>query len=297
MKLVADIDKIKSNLTSLSSSVDEFSSAVNSYNGASIDCSIEEINGILNDYKNGIGEELSKLDTSSNEYKELVNECCNEYKSNEEKIQNIDIDYIKDVIMNNRDVTVDYKGNAANALTGLPSVELTSAGTGQVKLIDGSVVDTSDYVELGQKYNLSDEDLAYLAHVAIREQGSLGGAKMELSLMANLYEKNKNNYSSVVDYVKHSGWFASRSLSDYSYPGDDYFNAAKEVLNEGHLYVPSNVIEHDYMGDISSISTGSVNNRSDYIPGKTVIHNTMGATYTFIGFAPNNGDPFGYKEA
>lgn len=297
MKLVADVDKIQSNLVSLSSSVEEFSSAVNSYNGANIDCSLEEVSGILNDYKTSIGQDLSNLDTSSNEYKNLVDECCNEYKANEENIQSIDIEYIKDIISNNRDVTIDYKGNAKNALTGLPSVDLNAAGTGKVKLLDGSVVDTSNYVELGQKYNLSDEDLAYLAHVAVREQGSVGGAKMELSLMANLYEKNKNKYSSVVDYVKNSHWFASRSLSNYSYPGDEYFNAAKEVLNEGHLYVPSNVIEHDYMGDISSISTGSVKNRSDYIPGKTVIHNTMGATYTFIGFAPNNGDPFGYKEA
>ena len=86
MKLVADVDKIQSNLVSLSSSVEEFSSAVNSYNGASINCSLEEVSGILNDYKTSIGQDLSNLDTSSNEYKNLVDECCNEYKTNCTKV-------------------------------------------------------------------------------------------------------------------------------------------------------------------------------------------------------------------
>ena len=168
-----------------------------------------------------------------------------------------------------------------------------SVGSGGVTL-DGNVINPSTPVTSGDKYNLSDDDLAHLAYVAMREQGSIDGAKLELSLMANLYEKNKSNYSSVRDYVDNSGWFASGSRSGYSYPGDDYYNAAKDVLNDGNRYLESNVVEHDCLSDINSISTGSVNNRSDYIPGETVINNTYGASYVFVGFAPNGGDPFGY---
>lgn len=168
-----------------------------------------------------------------------------------------------------------------------------SVGNGSTS-VDGNVINVNSPVTTGNPYNLSDDDLAYLAYVAKQEQGSVDGAKLELSLMANLYEKNKSKYSDVKDYVKNSEWFASRSTSNYSYPGDDYYNAAKDVLNNGNRYLESNVVEHDCLSDISSISTGSVGNRSDYIPGETIIKNRMGATYKFVGFAPNNGDPFGY---
>ena len=165
--------------------------------------------------------------------------------------------------------------------------------TGSASL-DGNVLNVSSPVTTGDKYNLSEDDLAHLAYVAYREQGSVDGAKLELSLMANLYEKNKNKYSSVRDYVDNSGWFASGSRTGYSYPGDDYYSAAKEVLNDGNRYLESNVVEHDCLSDIQSISTGDVSNRSDYIPGETVIKNRYGSTYVFVGFAPNGGDPFGY---
>lgn len=64
-------------------------------------------------------------------------------------------------------------------------------------------------------------------------------------------------------------------------------------MNEGHLYLPSDVVEHDCLSDIGSISTGDVYNPNDYIPGETIIHNNFGADYVFQGFAPNGGDPFG----
>ena len=165
--------------------------------------------------------------------------------------------------------------------------------SGEVVTNNG-IIDTSKPVLKGTKYNLSDDDLAHLAYVAYREQGSVEGAKLELSLMCNLYEKNKSRYSSVRDYVDNSGWFAKGSRVGYYYPGDAYYNAAKEVVNDGKRYLPAKVVEHDCLSDISSISTGSPNNRSDYIPGKTVCHNVYGANYVFVGFAPNGGDPFGY---
>ena len=112
--------------------------------------------------------------------------------------------------------------------------------------------------------------------------------------MSKLYEKNKSKYKSVRDYVDYSGWFAKGSRTGYKYPGDDYFRVAKEIINGGQRYLPTNVVEHDCISDISSISTGSRSNKSDYIPGKTVINNVYTARYVFVGFAPNGGDPFGY---
>ena len=164
------------------------------------------------------------------------------------------------------------------------------------RVVDGNIIDTSRPLGKGEKYSLSDEELAVLAYVAKREQGSVEGAKIELSLMANLYEKYKSQYSSVTDYVLNSGWFASNSMAGYSYPGDEYYNAAKEVLSDGNRYLALNVVEHDCINppDIISCSTGDVNDRSCYIPGKTVLKNRYGATYVFVGFAPNGGDPFGY---
>ena len=164
--------------------------------------------------------------------------------------------------------------------------------TGDIEL-NGSVIDTSNPVGTGTAYNLTDNEIAFLAYVAKREQGSVEGAKLELSLMLNLYEKNKSIYSSVTDYVERSGWFAKNSRTNYTYPGDDYVAAANEVIRQGNRYLPSNVVEHDCLSDITYISTGNPNKRSDYVPGKTVIHNRYGATYLFQGFAPNNGDPFG----
>ena len=187
-----------------------------------------------------------------------------------------------------------YKNGDSSAMNKVLSSDGENVSVGSGAKVDGNVINTNSPVTSGNQYNLSDDDLAYLAYVAKQEQGSVDGAKLELSLMANLYEKNKSNYSDVKDYVKNSKWFASRSINNYSYPGDDYYNAAKEVLNDGNRYLDNNVVEHDCLSDISSISTGSVGNRSDYIPGETIIKNKMGATYKFIGFAPNDGDPFGY---
>lgn len=193
-------------------------------------------------------------------------------------------------------VSSKYKSgdsNASNIIMNEDGTFSTTAVTGQLSL-DGNVINPTNPVTTGNKYNLSDDDLAHLAYVAYREQGSVAGAKLELTLMANLYEQHKNSYSNVRDYVDNSGWFASGSRSGYTYPGDEYFQAAKDVMNNGNRYLASNVNEHDCISDISSISTGDKNDRSNYIPGQTVIHNVYDSTYTFVGFVPNGGDPFGY---
>ena len=124
MKLVADVDTITSNLNPLSTAVEDYSSAVSTYDGATIDCPLDEIKGSLDSFKNSISDDLNKLNTSSHEYNILVEECCSDYKSNESNTQSISIDALQEIIANAKEVTVDYKGNAATKLTGLPSTEL-----------------------------------------------------------------------------------------------------------------------------------------------------------------------------
>ncbi len=74
MKLVADVDTITSNLNPLSTTIEDFNSAVSAYDGASINCSLEEVSGVLDSYKSSIGEDLNKINTSSHEYNTFVEE-------------------------------------------------------------------------------------------------------------------------------------------------------------------------------------------------------------------------------
>ena len=127
MKLVVDIDTITSNLSPLSTTIEDFTSAVSAYDGASINCSLEEVSGILDSYKSSISEDLSKLNTSSHEYNTLVEECCSEYKANEENVQDIDAQAIIDIVKNCEEITSKYEGSAATKLTGLPSTDLIFA--------------------------------------------------------------------------------------------------------------------------------------------------------------------------
>jgi hypothetical protein len=194
-------------------------------------------------------------------------------------------------------------GGSSSSSGGGGTISNITTGTaiGEILNVDGNiatnngVIDTSKPIGTGTKYEISDEDLKYLAFIAYREQGSVEGAKLEISLILNLYESStyKGKYPDVVSFVKNSGWFATAKQS-YSYPGDAYYQVAESIVRNGDRYLPSNVVEHDCLSDITSISTGSVNDRNSYIPGKTVIKNRYGSTYVFVGFAPNGGDPFGY---
>ena len=125
MKLVADVDKIISNLKVLSNTVDDYSSAVSSYDNETIECSLDEIKGVLKKYKDSVSDDLNKLNTSSHEYNTLIEECCNEYKSNESNIKEISLEPIADIVKSSPELfSADYKGEAANKLTGLPTTNL-----------------------------------------------------------------------------------------------------------------------------------------------------------------------------
>ena len=179
-----------------------------------------------------------------------------------------------------------------------------SAPSGELEYVGNSnIISTEVPVSVGKTYDLSQEDINYLAYVAMKEQASPEGAKIELSLILNRYEQNNRGYDNVRDYVKNCGWWSSSSTSNYKYPGDEYVAIAEDVLLDGNRYLPNNVVEHDYIGDITSVKVNGVSidpsDRSAYVPYETVIKNCYGATYTFVGFAPTSewgvkGDPFGY---
>lgn len=193
--------------------------------------------------------------------------------------------------------TANITAKSSNGKTATCKIEVLD---GKIRIKNGNVIDTSKPILIGHKYtDLSENQIKRLAWIAKREQESIEGAKIELSLMANLTENRRSDYN-IYNCVMYSGWFGSAS----SVPNnpqynreftEEYVKTAREVLVEGKRYLPTNVIEHDYIGDISRLSTGGNKwTRSNYIPYQTIISNRYGARYVFVGFAPNGGDPFGY---
>ena len=133
MKLLADVDTITSNLKPLTTSIDDFTSAVSTFNGASINCPLDEVSGVLDSYKSSISDDLNKLNKSSHDYNDLVTDCCAKYKANEEKTQTLSIENMEKIIEKCAEVTAEYEGSAAKKLTGLPSTELMPSYIVQAK--------------------------------------------------------------------------------------------------------------------------------------------------------------------
>ena len=158
----------------------------------------------------------------------------------------------------------------------------------------------------GKKYALTETQIKKIARLCVQEQGSVDGCKAEASLMANLLETSKsrqNKYGTdaagLYNWVREGGWFSRAAYyMDNGSAAKKHIDAVRDVLVEGNRTLPQYVDEHDCFSDINSISTGSIKNRADYIPNKTVIKNRYGSTYTFFCFPASGSDPFGYtKEA
>lgn len=149
-----------------------------------------------------------------------------------------------------------------------------------------------------RKYDLTSEEIAGLANLALQEQGSIDGACAELSLMANLFEQ-QSKYKTLYEYVRNSGWFSRAAhWMDNGNAGSTYRLYARYVLCCGLRTLPRHINEHDCFADIVNISTGAVRDRSAYKRDETVIENCYRSTYKFYCFPTNSSDPFGYtKEA
>lgn len=174
----------------------------------------------------------------------------------------------------------------------------------------------------GPKYNLTDLEIEQLARAAVNENGCNNEAiRTELSLMGNLYEEHKKDYSSVVEYVEKSGWFASSTVDKMKNgptPSQESINAVKEVLVRGNYTLPPEVVEHDCIADIDGCVNSISNDdgktwtqitsadKDQFISGKTLIqtissrrnsdYNSYYVFYKFAGGASADscGDPFGY---
>lgn len=147
-----------------------------------------------------------------------------------------------------------------------------------------------------KKYDLTPEEIAGLANLAKQEQGSIAGACAEMSLMATLFEQ-QSKYKTLYEYVRNSGWFSRAAhWMDNGNAGATYRLYTRYVLCEGLRTLPGHINEHDCFGDIESISTGEVRDRSAYVRDKTVIKNRYGSTYTFYCFPTTTSDPFGYTK-
>lgn len=155
----------------------------------------------------------------------------------------------------------------------------------------------------GKKYSLTDAQVTKLARLCVQEQGA-SGAAAEASQMANNYEinGNKSKYPNLYDYVRNSGWYYKAAyFMDHGSASQTTINKVKDVLVNGNRVLPLYVDEHDCISDIAWIKNNgkevSKNNKSNYIPNVTVIHNKMGSTYTFFCFPAAGCDPFGYTKA
>lgn len=167
------------------------------------------------------------------------------------------------------------------------------------------------------KYNFTDGQLRGISAMAIQENGLSPPVSVltEASQMANLFEssqmnkynQNVNKEQGFIDMLQHSNWYATTTKVKYSETANisqDIYDGIKSILNNGKRTLPTGVVEHDSLKDITSITNDGVavdkNNRANYISKKTIIKNRFGSTYVFYRWsdpsAPDNrkGDPFGY---
>lgn len=150
------------------------------------------------------------------------------------------------------------------------------------------------------KYDLTDDEILQLASLCQQEQGTVAGSAAEASLMCNLYESSRgDNFDSIVDYVRDSGWFASAEKHmNARKASSDVVNVVDHVIRGGLRVLPGYIDEHDYFGDITSATNDGVaidvTDRGLYKKNVTIIKNRYGATYTFYCFPDETADPFGY---
>ena len=155
-------------------------------------------------------------------------------------------------------------------------------------------------------FNPTDEQLLKLTRISYSEQGNDIGAAAEMSLILNKYYLSghtDNDCTSLCNYVRTCGWWhAAANVMDggsecnHPNPTDDEKQKISAVL-KGARTLPLYIDEHDWRGDISYIENGngsSINENSNYVQHRTVIHNKLGSTYIFYCFPTPESDPFGY---
>ena len=199
------------------------------------------------------------------------------------------------------------------------------------KIIQSKIIEPTEINEKGldektegsifTTYDCTDEQLVGLAAVAFSEQPTKEGAAAEASLMANLYELNKNSefngkkgaeglYEFVGTNPKDGGWFEDADkyintgrLSEASGAEpvtDEMVEIVRKVLCEGKRIIPGYVDEHDSWERRNFQALNGeddiTDDREEYTQYKTSITNKYGS-YTFWGWSDSDCefcDAFGY---
>lgn len=200
------------------------------------------------------------------------------------------------------------------------SANLNSLETSTIKnnsySSDSSSSNSSSGNFIGQKYNLTDNQLRGIARLCQQEQGSAVGAAAEASLMANQFELFGSKYgtggSGLYNYVAKSGWFykAEHFMAQTDSLRQDVYTAVYNVLVLGKRTLPLYINEHDCIKcghgfdiiklviDGSTITDeNGLLNKNNYIKNKTTIYNRYSSIYTFYTFPTEHSDPFGYTES
>ena len=153
--------------------------------------------------------------------------------------------------------------------------------------------------KLYKAYECTDDEIRWIAAVAINENGSSEKAiRYEVSLICNLADMGRNGRTPCE--VANSNWFAkaTKKRARKTVVSDEIYNITADVLS-GHRATDCN--EHDCLSDIVSITTNGVTffskaeikNIDNYVSGVTVITNRYGASYLFECFPAADTDPFG----
>ena len=201
-----------------------------------------------------------------------------------------------------RSILMNSKVGMLEKLIGYSSISSSSSSSskssGSKDTGDGSATNKGEF----PTYALNDSQIKGVANILQHEQPGLDGMLAEASLMANLTDKMGDENATVENLVKKatSGWFAYGSSRFYNHgnPSADAIKAAKAVMLNGKRTIPRYIDEHDWLNDLTSVTTNGVANnihdRSSYVPHETKIKNKYGAAYTFYEFPNADADPFGY---
>ena len=168
---------------------------------------------------------------------------------------------------------------------------------------------TSNQIKTEVKtFNPSDSQLTSFTRISYSEQGNDAGAAAEMSLILNKYYlagHTDGDANNLYNYLYGNRWWRnSASVMDGTWgncknPSEDQKQKILKVL-QGARTLPLYIDEHDFRGDISYIEGGNgsdIYNNNCYVQHKTVIHNSLGSTYTFYCFPSPESDPFGYTNA
>ena len=146
-------------------------------------------------------------------------------------------------VVKRREAAVDAFNRLSNSTTGAVQTTTTAQS--------GGTTTTTTPASSGgfTKYQLTESEIWDLAEVGMHENDTnLNAFKAEMSIIANLYEKNKGSYSSPWDYVAHSTWFATRSYANNAHDDNvpsDHLEAVRDIFINGNRTIPTQIVEHD----------------------------------------------------